>query len=252
MNKQKGNFFLAFVVFNQVVVIGEDLMSNISKVFNEAAETYDSNRRKFIPCFDRFYGTALEIIKFKPNKPIKVLDLGAGTGLLSQFVFNVYPKAQITLIDLAEGMLEQAKKRLVNWENQIEIIVGNYLHYPFQEQFDLVISGLSIHHLDGNEKQQLFANIYQWLKQEGQFINADQVLGATAKIESIYRKTWDEQVRNLGISEDELAKAYERMKEDKMSTLEEQLTWLKEAKFSEVNCWFKDYSFVVYSGEKKE
>lgn len=227
-------------------------MKTIAELFNEVSHNYDENRKKFIPCFDRFYGTAMSVIEKGTDEPIQVLDLGAGTGLMSYYVLRLFPNARLTLMDLSDGMLQQAKKRLANWEQHITIINDNYLNYPFQKQFDVVISGLSIHHLDEQQKQQLFKNIFQWLKPRGQFINADQVLGATEKIEAIYRKTWDEEVRNRGISDEEMEKAYERMKEDKMSTLEDQLTWLKEAGFSEVNCWFKDYSFVVYSGEKKE
>lgn len=35
---------------------------NIEKQFNLIAEEYDSNRRKFIPCFDDFYKNTTEFI----------------------------------------------------------------------------------------------------------------------------------------------------------------------------------------------
>jgi tRNA (cmo5U34)-methyltransferase len=42
------------------------------------------------------------------------------------------------------------------------------------------------------------------------------------------------------------------MKEDKMSTLADQVQWLKDAGFVHVNSWFKHYSFVVFSGTKEK
>ena len=198
-------------------------MENIERLFDQCASNYDSLRKQLIPCFDRFYSSALSIIQTEGNNPIKVLDLGAGTGLMSYFILKRFPAASITLIDLSEAMLSQAKVRLKEFVQQVEIIKANYLGYPFEEDYDLIISSLSIHHLDGREKKQLFKEVYHHLKPNGQFINADQVLGRTAAIDGHYRTNWLQAVQSRGVSDEELVKAFERMKEDKMSTLEEQL-----------------------------
>ena len=68
-------------------------MSVVNK-FNQKAKEYDSERRALIPCFDDFYGIAIDCIDFKGDNP-KVLDLGAGTGILSQFLLEKYPNAEI-------------------------------------------------------------------------------------------------------------------------------------------------------------
>ena len=58
---------------------------NIDAQFNLIAEEYDCNRRKFIPCFDDYYKNLTQFIISSIKKPKKVLDLGAGTGLLSYY-----------------------------------------------------------------------------------------------------------------------------------------------------------------------
>lgn len=58
---------------------------NIDAQFNLIAEEYDCNRRKFIPCFDDYYENSTKFIISSIKKPKKVLDLGAGTGLLSYY-----------------------------------------------------------------------------------------------------------------------------------------------------------------------
>ena len=70
-------------------------MSVVNK-FNQKAKEYDSERRALIPCFDDFYGIAIDCIDFKGDNP-KVLDLGVGTGILSQFLLEKYPNAEIVL-----------------------------------------------------------------------------------------------------------------------------------------------------------
>ena len=47
-------------------------MSVVNK-FNQKAKEYDSERRALIPCFDDFYGVAIDCIDFEKDNP-KVLD----------------------------------------------------------------------------------------------------------------------------------------------------------------------------------
>jgi tRNA (cmo5U34)-methyltransferase len=222
--------------------------NNIKLVFDKYAAQYNNSRQMLIPCFADFYKIAVEIIPFKEDKNIKVLDLGAGTGLISSLVATKYEKSDITLVDVSEKMLDQAKNSLGKLSNKFSYLVTNYSNLELSGSFDVVISALSIHHLTGEEKKSLFKKIFTNLNNGGIFINADQVQGETVEIETKYREVWLRQVQENGIGKSELEAALERMKEDKMSPLSSQLQWLNEAGFEEVNCWYKNYSFVVYSG----
>lgn len=224
---------------------------SIQSVFDKYASQYDTSRKKLIPCFEDFYHIAIEIIPFDKANNISVLDLGAGTGLMSEMVARNYPNAKIVLIDIADKMLAEAKKRVHHFQNKFDFIVSNYSEIEsFGQSYDLIISSLSIHHLTFKEKQDLFKTIFAHLNTGGIFINADQVLGETEEIEKIYRSKWIEQVKAKGTTDEELNAALERMKEDQMSPLTSQIQWLIESGFSNVNCWYKNYSFAVYSGSK--
>jgi tRNA (cmo5U34)-methyltransferase len=108
---------------------------NIQQAFNAAAADYDKLRRTLIPCFDDFYKTAVEVIpadafgkgKALPTAPLKVLDLGAGTGLYSALVQAVFPNAEFTLLDLAVEMLEQAKSRFSQMGKSPRIVISDYV-----------------------------------------------------------------------------------------------------------------------------
>lgn len=223
---------------------------SIKLAFDQGAKDYDSARKQLIPCFDDFYGIALDLIGQLNRDPIKVLDLGAGTGLFAYLVAQHYPNSSFTLCDISPRMLDEAQSRFDGSGVTVEYLEQDYVAEPVNGKFDLIISALSIHHLTDQEKQQLFINLYSNLNSDGLFINADQALGATQTIEQTYRDVWLKQVREKGVSEAALSAALERMKQDKMSTLSQQLSWLEQAKFAEVNCWYQNYSFVVYSGRK--
>ncbi|MFO1432045.1 MAG: methyltransferase domain-containing protein [Candidatus Competibacteraceae bacterium] len=222
----------------------------VKTVFDKYAASYDDTRRQLIPCFDDFYGTAVSLLPFSREQQIEVLDLGAGTGLLSAKVLGQFPNARLVLLDVSESMLAHAKIRLAESGAQVECKPGNFAMDPFTGSYEAVVSALAIHHLNATEKRELFRKAYHHIKPKGVFINADQVLGAGPAIEARYRQHWLTQVQAAGVSPATLAAALERMQEDQMSTLVEQLAWLEEAGFQDVNCWYKNYSFVVYSGTK--
>jgi len=222
--------------------------SDVKVKFNENASQYDSQRKKLIPCFEDFYSIAISIIETKTNIP-NILDIGAGTGLLSYFVLEKFPDANVTLIDLSEKMLDVAKERFKSTPN-VTYIIDDYTKYKFDKKYEVVKSSLSIQHLTGDEKKQLYHNIYSSLNKDGVFINADQVLGGTPFIESLYKKDWKYKVENSGLSKEEIHSAYERTKLDKMSTLEDQINWLKESGFLDVDCVYKYFNFVVFFGRK--
>ncbi|MBD2435516.1 class I SAM-dependent methyltransferase [Nostoc sp. FACHB-110] len=223
---------------------------NIQEAFNKSAADYDSLRRLLIPCFDDFYQTAVEIIPSHELAPLKVLDLGAGTGLYSGMVQSIFPQAEFTLVDLAVEMLDKAKSRFSKMGKVPQILVANYLEVDLSDTYDLVISALSIHHLSDSDKQRLYHKIYNALAPGGMFVNADQVLGKTTALEQLYRQNWLNSVIASGISSTELQAAQERMKYDLMTPLDVQLSWLEVAGFQNVDCWYKNFSFAVFGGHK--
>lgn len=225
---------------------------SISRLFDLCAESYDKERRHLIPCYQDFYTTALNIIPFQEARELRVLDLGAGTGLMSAGVSERFPGCHLTLVDLSSKMLQQAEKRLEQYPGKGRHVfqVMNYGTEPLLGVYDLVISSLSIHHLSEAQKQSLFNKIFQHLEPGGLFINADQVLGENEIAQKMYEQMWLREVRASGIPETSLLAAMERMKEDKMSALSTQLSYLREAGFRDISTWYQYYSFVVYSGSK--
>ncbi|MEK4029446.1 MULTISPECIES: class I SAM-dependent methyltransferase [Bacillaceae] len=221
---------------------------HLQEKFNENAPHYDEQRKKLIPCFDDFYSIPLSIIETTKEAPA-VLDIGAGTGLFSSFAKERYPDAQITLIDLSEKMMDVAKERFRK-DKKIDYIIADYTEYKFDQKFDIIISSLSIHHLRDVEKKKLYKKIFTWLHEDGMFLNADQVLGHTPFIESLYQNDWKHKIEASGLTKAEIQAAYERTKLDNMATLEDQISWLQESGFTDVDCLYKYFNFVVLYGRK--
>ncbi|HTF36589.1 MAG TPA: methyltransferase domain-containing protein [Myxococcota bacterium] len=228
--------------------------TEVQAAFDAAASDYDRARRQLVPCFDDFYQTVVEQLPFARGDAPRILDLGAGTGLLAAWIFAAHPAADITLVDVAGAMLAQARKRLSRAaeEGRAHFSTLDLAQAEFSGSWDAVVSALAIHHLDAAAKQHLFVRIHQALRPGGVFLNADQVRGATPRLEQIYAAAWLEQVRQRGVSAADLTAAQERMEFDRTDPLEDQLIWLRDAGFRDVGCFFQHYRFAVFGGFKAE
>ena len=225
-------------------------MMKLRDLFDECATVYDRDRPKLVPSFDELYGTALRVIPFARETKIRVLDLGAGTGLFGAMVARAFPEASLLLTDISQAMLSQAKQRFAG-NPRVSYALLEHAQLSAVSEYDLVLSALSIHHLEHRDKRALFQKIYRALRPGGMFINVDQALAPSRIGEEQYERIWLEDARANGVSELALAQARERMREDRNALLSDQLAWLVEAGFDDVDCWYKRFRFVVYGGAKK-
>jgi tRNA (cmo5U34)-methyltransferase len=134
-----------------------------------------------------------------------VLDLGTGTGETLSRVLAVHPTARAIGIDELDQMLAAARQRLDGYE--VELIVADLLDPLPPGPFDLVVSALAIHHLDGAGKAELFRRVAGALRPGGRFVLGDVVVPTDPSL--VVTPVCDDY--------------------DKPSSLVEQLTWLRQA-----------------------
>jgi tRNA (cmo5U34)-methyltransferase len=224
-------------------------------VFQAHAGSYaDELRRRLIPPFDAFYGTAVSAVgPSLDGRAGRVLDLGAGTGLLSGMVAAAHPEVELTLVDGAPAMLDQARERLAGAADA-SFVVGD-LRDPLPatagaDGWDAIVSALAIHHLDDGGKHDLFARVHAALRPGGVFVNAEQVRGRTPAIQASYRAWHRATSAALGTTPEEWAASEERMAHDVWAPVDEQLAWLESAGFPDADAPFRDHCFAVFVARK--
>jgi tRNA (cmo5U34)-methyltransferase len=221
-------------------------MTDSISVFAAHAGDYDAQRRRLVPCFDEFYGTAVSVIGLREGPVGRVLDLGAGTGLMSAAVLQRYPQAELVLVDGAAEMLDQARERLP--VGATTTVVADLREALPEGPFDAVVSALAIHHLEDPDKRDLFARVQDALRPGGVFVNAEQVIGPSSWLEEAHSSMWREACRVAGASEDEIAGAEERMRVDRCVDVATQLKWMHAAGMQDCECFFKHLHCAVLAG----
>ena len=218
--------------------------SDLEKQFNLISKEYDENRRKFIPCFDDFYKDTTKFITENIDEPKRIIDLGAGTGLLTYFWYQHCPDSEYVLVDIADEMLDVARQRFDGISN-ISYLVENYNHKLLDEAFDTVISALSIHHLEDEEKENLFSKIYASLPDGGLFVNYDQFCAGQPIMNDWFDTYWEGHLADRGLTDRDIELWKERRKLDRECSVEKEVEMLKDCGFKEVKCVYSYQKFSV-------
>lgn len=227
--------------------------------FDRWATQYDGERRLLISPFDAFYGAAAEAATLRADgaprrqapggHAIRVLDLGAGTGLLSAALAEALPGCELTLLDEAPAMLAQARDRLAPLGGErVRVIEGDLLAAMPDGPFDVIASALAIHHLPPEQQAAVYVAARERLAPGGVFVNAEQLAGPSAWLEQHYVERELVHARAGGFTAEAEAQARVRWSVDRHVPLGTQLQWLERAGFATVDCVMKQWRFAVVAG----
>jgi tRNA (cmo5U34)-methyltransferase len=133
-------------------------------------ETYLQNMLEEVPSYPDLQDQTASAAAGIPAETI--LELGIGTGETARRILATHPNAKLTAIDSSAEMLERARAVVPDADLRLVQLQDALPDGPF----DLVVSALAVHHLDGPAKQDLFRRIADALAPGGAFVLADVVV----------------------------------------------------------------------------
>ena len=143
----------------------------IKILFNNLAKRYDFfNRVISLGMQTRVKKKSLKLLNIEDGS--NVLDICTGTGDLAFFINKINPNLNITGIDFSEKMLEIARNKQKDYQNNMKFFLADGRELPFEDNtFDIVTIGFGLRNIENYER--VISEIHRVLKPKGQILNLD-------------------------------------------------------------------------------
>lgn len=223
---------------------------SVQSFYDQISQKYTTLLDRAIPRYREMLETLLHHI---PNytTPLKILELGCGTGNLTALIIHKYPQSSVVVVDISSAILEECKNRFRHNKN-IQYLQTDFndLHLEMND-FDLVLSSIAIHHIQDEDKQHLFKKIHSYLKPNALFLFADQCRGATNKIYQKHIAQWKVEAFKLGSSESDWDMWMSHQSQhDFHTTAQEQMTWMETAGFKNIDILWRNLLWTIFYSTK--
>jgi len=224
-----------------------------SMIRSDFADTdaYDRRIRRFVPYYDEMMHSLLACWTDRTSG-LNVLELGSGTGNLSQGLLDRNPGCRLTAVDLVEEMAEACRTRLAAYSGRVEIICTDMRKFKRPDAFHQVVSSLALHYPETDAKKQAVCrNVHQSLKRGGVFSFSVMLTGDTPESSRKTWKEWEQNVLHAGVSPEELADWYKtHHRSDHPVSLRLWLEWLRAEGFDPCDLVWRKTVFGVIRATK--
>lgn len=227
----------------------EKRMKEIKRHFEREAKIFDRHFYKVAPFYREAIEALVTVLPPGNGNKLRIIDLGCGTGNITIAVKKKYPAAHVICIDFAENMINLAKAKLKKYRD-VEFWAGDMRDYDYRNGCNAVVSSLVLHHIEGREKKEFYAQIYDALPKGGLFYMADFVLPSSIRLEKVFVGKWVEFMKKSLTSKQIAATLIKHKREDRPAKLIDELDILRETGFKNVDVIWKRYNFAIYGGEK--
>jgi tRNA (cmo5U34)-methyltransferase len=139
--------------------------------FHWDPDSYLALMRAEVPEYERLQD---ETVAATGSEVQRVLELGTGTGETTRRILKRHPAAVMVGIDASSEMLDHARVTLP--DDRADLRVARLQDPLPHGPFDVVVSVLTVHHLDGAGKAELFDGVARRLAPGGRFVLGDVVV----------------------------------------------------------------------------
>jgi tRNA (cmo5U34)-methyltransferase len=229
----------------------------------EVARAFLTERSLLIPDRARQLEVVLRVVRLSCPHARRILDLGAGDGILLAALLEAFPQAGGVAVDFSPLMLEQAEQRLGRFGQRASRLEAD-LQQPswttaLAGPFDVIVSGFAIHHLSDERKRALYQEIFDLLADGGVFLNCEHVASPSARIEQMFDDAMTEHLyprrkeKGEAVSLEQVRQEFLHRPDrgaNILAPVEEQCLWLRQIGFRDVDCFWKYFELAIFGGMK--
>ena len=225
------------------------------------AAAFSDARAARVPHADVQIDVLLRLLRAAPVPLRRVIDLGAGDGLLLATILGAFPDARGIAVDFSPEMLARARDRLEPFGSRAAVRQGDLASPTWSRSVpgpaDAVVSGFAIHHLPDARKRELFAEIRDALVPGGVFLDLEHVASPTSRIAALTddamidhqwlrRRESGEPITRDAVRAEYLGRPDRSA--NILAPVEAQCGWLRELGFVDVDCHWKWFELALFGG----
>jgi SAM-dependent methyltransferase len=195
----------------------------------------------------------------------RLLDIGCGDGILGRALLDRYPQAHGTFLDFSDAMVSAARNQLGTYAHRCQVVPGDFGHADWvgmvesRGPFDVIVSGYAIHHQTDERKRALYGEVYDLLAPHGLFLNMEHVASCCAWAEQGFNdmmidSLWAyHQRQGTPLTRDGVARQFVQREDwsaNILAPLADQLQWLRDIGYVDVDCFFKALELAIFGGRK--
>ena len=135
--------------------------------------------KKLSDCIRKQFRTSVD-----RKEKISILEIGCGTGLLTQYLIDFFPDAHFVLTDISPEMLNRAKNKFKNHKYDLTFKLMDGEYPELDEKYDLICSSLTFQWFDNVASA--IRTLTNYLKQNGYLICSTLTFETFKEWRSIY------------------------------------------------------------------
>ena len=220
----------------------------VQEHFEQQVREYEKLMIRLVPYYKEQHEIIQSLLPDDIHKEYRVLDLGCGDGILSELILKRLPNASVVGFDITDGMLESFKNKISKITSNFKTIRGDYKTESFGTGYDIIVSGMTLHHLTFNERQIFYSKLFESMNTKGVYISNDIIVDEDPKVKEEQYSFWKSFMESNG--EDPEFWYSKHMEKDHPVTISQQLEWLRLSGFSEVACYWRFCNFCITRGRK--
>jgi tRNA (cmo5U34)-methyltransferase len=209
-------------------------------------EDYDTHISDVLPYYSCFHQETINFVKSLPSSPRIWLDTGCGTGSLVNKAIEEFPDTKFLLLDPSEGMLNQARKKLLSCPpDRLEFLKASptqEFSQELEEQPDIITSIQCHHYLSREGRARATGMCYDLLKEGGVYITFENIRPLTEEGIITGKRYWRNFQLSHGRNEKEIKEHLDRFDTEYFPiSVEEHLKLLRETGFRTVELFWYSY-----------
>jgi cyclopropane fatty-acyl-phospholipid synthase-like methyltransferase len=109
-----------------------------------------------IPCLEEMIESMINTLQIDQGQAFRFLDLGGGTGTLSERFLDHFGESEGILIEASEPQRKLAQQRLDGYGDRMKFLDGNFARVDLHRDFGLLVSLGRFHQLGDIERRVMY------------------------------------------------------------------------------------------------